>query len=88
MHDTLIHRQSLKNLYKLMNYHHHIHCLSLIQVAPGHVNEILATNMEGIKSENPELENVNIIKFVSNGLKLIDLKYSYFILNFQHYFIN
>lgn len=61
-----------------MNYHHHVHRLSLIQ--PEHVNKILATNMEGIKSENPEnLENINIIKLLSNELKLIDLKYSYFI---------
>ncbi|CAD1473940.1 unnamed protein product, partial [Heterotrigona itama] len=31
---------------KLMNYGHHAHCLSLIQVAPRHVNEVLAMNME------------------------------------------
>lgn len=62
-----------------MNYGHHAHCLFLIQVAPEHVNKILATNMKGIKSENPELENINTIKLLSNELKLIDLKYSYFI---------
>ena len=56
MHDTLTHRQSLKNYYKLINYNHHTHRLFLTQVAPGHVSEILAIDMEGVKPENPELK--------------------------------
>ena len=51
------HRQSLKNYYyALMNYDYHTHRLSLTQVAPGHVNEILAMDMERVKPENPELK--------------------------------
>ena len=55
VHDTLTHHQSLKNLltYELG---HHTHCLSFTQVAPGHVSEFLAVNMERVKSENPELK--------------------------------
>ena len=40
----------------LINYGHHTHCLSLTQVTPGHVSEIVAMDMEGVKSENPELK--------------------------------
>ena len=58
MHGTLTHRQSLKNLYELISYDHHAHRLSLTQVAPGHVSEILAMNMERIKSENPNLKKI------------------------------
>ena len=54
MHDTLIRRQSLTNHYKING--HRTHCLSLTQVAPEHVSEILAMNTEGVKSENPELK--------------------------------
>ena len=50
------HRQLLKNCYKLINYNHRAHCLSLTQVAPGHVSEILAINTERVKPENPELK--------------------------------
>ena len=60
VHDTLTHCQSLKNFYKLINYDHHAHCLSLIQVAPGHVSEILTMGTERIKSENPKLKNILI----------------------------
>ena len=63
VHDTLTHHRSLKNCYKLINYAHHAHRLSLTQVAPGHVSEILATNMEGIKSENPELKRALVYLF-------------------------
>ena len=41
-----------------MNYGHHAHCLSPTQVAPGHVSEILAMNMEGVKPENPDLKKM------------------------------
>ena len=41
-----------------MNYSHHAHRLSLTQVAPGHVSEILVMNMERIKSENPNLKKI------------------------------
>ena len=58
MHGTLTNRQSLKNYYKLINYDHYAHRLSLIQVAPGHVKEILAMDMERIKSENPKLKKI------------------------------
>ena len=62
------HRQSLKNYYyALMNYDHHTHRLSLTQVAPGHVNEILAMDMERVKPENPELKKILMYLF-SNGL--------------------
>ena len=40
----------------LINYGHHTHCLSLTQVTPGHVSEIVAMDMEGVKPENPELK--------------------------------
>ena len=57
-----------------MNYGHHAHCLSLIQVASEHVNEILAMNTEGVKSENPELKKVLVsISNVSNGLIFLNL---------------
>ena len=42
--------------YKITNYGHRAQCLSLTQVAPGHVSKILTMNTEGIKSENPKLE--------------------------------
>ena len=63
MHGTLTYRQSLKNLYEFINYDHHAHRLSLTQVAPGHVSEILATSMERIKSENPELKELLTFSF-------------------------
>ena len=47
--------EKLLETYKLDR---HTHCLSLIQEAPGHVSEILAMNMEGVKPENPELKKV------------------------------
>ena len=53
VHDTLTHRQSLRNCYELKG--HHAYRLSPAQVAPGHVSEILAIGMERVKSENPEL---------------------------------
>ena len=49
--------EKLLQTYKL---DHHAHCLSLTQVAPEHVSEILATNMEGVKPENPELKEILI----------------------------
>ena len=53
---------------------HHTHCLSFTQVAPGHVNEFLAMNTEGVKSENPELKKVLVsISNVSNGLIFLNL---------------
>ena len=54
MHDTLTHRQSLKSYY--IKYDHRAQCLSPIQVAPGHVNEILTMGTERVKPENPELK--------------------------------
>ena len=46
-----------KFFYIITNYYgHRAQCLSPIQVAPGHVNEILTMNTEGVKSENPELK--------------------------------
>ena len=54
MHDTLTHRQSLTNYYKIND--HRTHCLSLTQVAPGHVSEVLAINTERVKPENPNLK--------------------------------
>ena len=47
-------RQSLINYW--INGHR-AHRLSFTQVASGHVNEILAMVTEGIKPENPELED-------------------------------
>ena len=73
VHDTLTHRQSLKYCYKLINYCHRIHCVSLTQVTPGHVSEILAMNTERIKSENPELKRYYY--FVSNGLIVFHFVY-------------
>ncbi|CAD1474351.1 unnamed protein product, partial [Heterotrigona itama] len=35
---------------------HHAHCLSLTQVAPGHVSDVLVMNTERVKPENPELK--------------------------------
>ena len=78
VHDTLMHRQSLKNCYKLMNYDHRTHRLSLTQVAPGHVSEILAIDTERIKSENPELKKDISI---SNELIFFNSRFVYFILN-------
>ena len=45
--------EKLLETYKLDR---HTHCLSLTQEAPGHVSEILAMNMEGVKPENPALK--------------------------------
>ena len=56
VHDTLTHCQLLKNYYKLINYDHYAHRLSLVHVAPGHVNKVLAIDTERIKPENPELK--------------------------------
>ena len=49
VHDTLTHRQWLRNYYRAQ-------CLSLIQVAPGHVNEVLTIGTERVKPENPDLK--------------------------------
>ena len=54
VHDTLTHRQSLRNF--CINYSHRAECLFPIQVTPGHVNEILTMDTERIKSENPDLK--------------------------------
>ena len=56
-----------KLLYKFINYDHHIHRLSLTQVAPGHVSEILAMDTERVKPGNPELKKW-VKYFVSNEL--------------------
>ena len=77
------HRQSLKNYYyQLMNYDHHAHRLSFTQVAPGHVSEILAMNMERVKSENPELKKDISI---SNELIFFNSKSIYFISSFNKF---
>ena len=52
----------------------------------GNVNEILAMNMEGIKSENPELKkviNIFILKLFYNGLIFVNIVLSHFILIFN-----
>ena len=54
MHDTLTHHQSLRNYY--IKYDHRAQCHPPIQVAPGHVNEILTMGTERVKSENPDLK--------------------------------
>ena len=44
---------------KLLHYlilNHRARYLSPIQVAPGHVNEILTMSTERVKSENPDLK--------------------------------
>ena len=44
---------------KLLHYlilGHRAQCLSPIQVAPGHVNEILTMGTERVKPENPDLK--------------------------------
>ena len=51
VHDTLTHSQSLRNYYKINS--HRARCLSLTQVAPGHVSDVLAMNTERVKPENP-----------------------------------
>ena len=73
-----MHRQSLRNCYKLINYSHRAHRLSLTQVAPEHVSEILAINTERIKSENPQLKKSIS---ASNGLTFYN---SSFISNFEN----
>ena len=42
---------------KFINYGHHARCLSPIQIAPRHMNEILAMNMEEVKPGNPKLKD-------------------------------
>lgn len=39
-----------------LSTNHHAHCLSPIQVAFGHLNGVLAMNMERLKSKNPMLK--------------------------------
>ena len=57
---------------KLLNlchhYSHHTHCLSLTQVTPGHVNEVLAMNVERVKPENPELKRGLIYLLCVNSI--------------------
>ena len=79
VHDTLTHCQLLINYYKLINYGHHAHRLSLIHVAPGHVNKVLAIDTGRIKPENPELK-IWLDYSSSNGLMIFYFAFSNFIL--------
>ena len=40
----------------ITNYGHRAQCLSPTQLAPGHINELLTMNTEGVKPEDSELK--------------------------------